>query len=159
MKRDDRVTHRSPARARRPNRVVFPGETAVKTNLTRGRGRAPQGARLTMDAPFGSWGTRTHNQSSRQIPSLSERPCAFIRSRRSRVRNSLASSRNACRSGPIGIYPQVSAQDPTAIEADTQADAINLQNAFNRERRHHDPRNHLHPRLQQGAGEKGRRAV
>jgi len=31
-----------------------------------------------------------------------------------------------------GIYPQVSAQDPTAIETDTQADAVNLQNTFNR---------------------------
>lgn len=28
-------------------------ETAVKTNLTR-----PRGERLTMDAPFGSWGTQ-----------------------------------------------------------------------------------------------------
>ncbi len=42
-----------------PERVVFLDETAVKTNLTRLRGWAPQGARLTMDAPFGSWGTQT----------------------------------------------------------------------------------------------------
>lgn len=42
-----------------PNRVVFLDETAVKTNLTRLRGWAPQGERLTMDAPFGSWGTQT----------------------------------------------------------------------------------------------------
>jgi len=34
-------------------------ETAVKTNLTRLRGWAPCGDRLTMDAPFGSWGTQT----------------------------------------------------------------------------------------------------
>jgi transposase len=34
-------------------------ETAVKTNLTRLRGRAMRGERLTMDAPFGSWGTQT----------------------------------------------------------------------------------------------------
>jgi transposase len=31
----------------------------VKTNLTRLRGRAQRGKRLTMDAPFGSWGTQT----------------------------------------------------------------------------------------------------
>ena len=42
-----------------PDRVVFIDETAVKTNLTRLRGWAPQGERLTMDAPFGSWGTQT----------------------------------------------------------------------------------------------------
>ncbi len=38
---------------------MFLDETAVKTNLTRLRGRAPRGKRLTMDAPFGSWGTQT----------------------------------------------------------------------------------------------------
>ena len=42
-----------------PERVVFIDETSVKTNLTRLRGRAPRGERLTMDAPFGSWGTQT----------------------------------------------------------------------------------------------------
>lgn len=42
-----------------PDRVVFLDETAVKTNLTRTRGWAPQGARLIMDAPFGSWSTQT----------------------------------------------------------------------------------------------------
>ena len=31
----------------------------MKTNLTRLRGRAKRGERLTMDAPFGSWGTQT----------------------------------------------------------------------------------------------------
>lgn len=31
----------------------------MKTNLTRLRGRARRGERLTMDAPFGSWGTQT----------------------------------------------------------------------------------------------------
>mmetsp|Transcript_24032 Transcript_24032/g.44229 ORF Transcript_24032/g.44229 Transcript_24032/m.44229 type:complete len:85 (+) Transcript_24032:4094-4348(+) len=51
--------HRSPAIAQMPDRVVFPDETAVKTNLTRLRGWAPQGERLTMDAPFGSWSTQT----------------------------------------------------------------------------------------------------
>ena len=42
-----------------PDRFVFLDETAVKTNLTRLRGWAPQGERLIMDAPFGSWGTQT----------------------------------------------------------------------------------------------------
>lgn len=42
-----------------PERVVFLDETAVKTNLTRLRGWAPQGKRLIMDAPFGAWGTQT----------------------------------------------------------------------------------------------------
>lgn len=42
-----------------PKRVVFLDETAVKTNLTRLRGWTPRGACLTMDAPFGSWGTQT----------------------------------------------------------------------------------------------------
>ena len=42
-----------------PDRVVFIDETAVKTNLTRRRGWAPQGERLSMDARFGSWGTQT----------------------------------------------------------------------------------------------------
>lgn len=42
-----------------PDRVVFLDETAVKTNLTRLRGWGPRGERLTMDAPFGSWGTQT----------------------------------------------------------------------------------------------------
>lgn len=31
----------------------------MKTNLTRLRGRSQRGERLTMDAPFGSWGTQT----------------------------------------------------------------------------------------------------
>lgn len=51
--------HRLPAIATRPERVVFIDETAVKTNLTRLRGRAQRGERLVMDAPFGSWGTQT----------------------------------------------------------------------------------------------------
>jgi len=48
-----------PAIAALSDRVVFIDETAVKTNLTRLRGRARRGQRLTMDAPFGSWGTQT----------------------------------------------------------------------------------------------------
>ncbi len=42
-----------------PHRLVFIDETAVKTNLTRLRGRAPVGERLYGAAPFGKWGTQT----------------------------------------------------------------------------------------------------
>ena len=42
-----------------PDRLVFIDETAVKTNLTRLRGRAPRGQRLKGDAPFGKWRTQT----------------------------------------------------------------------------------------------------
>ena len=42
-----------------PHRLVFIDETAVKTNLTRLRGRAPVGERLYGTAPFGKWGTQT----------------------------------------------------------------------------------------------------
>jgi transposase len=42
-----------------PERLVFIDETAVKTNLTRFRGRSPKGERLTAAAPFGSWNTQT----------------------------------------------------------------------------------------------------
>ena len=42
-----------------PERVVFIDETCVRTNLTRLRGRSLRGQRLTMDAPFGNWGTQT----------------------------------------------------------------------------------------------------
>jgi hypothetical protein len=41
------------------HRQVFIDETAVKTNLTRLRWRAPIGARLYGTAPFGKWGTQT----------------------------------------------------------------------------------------------------
>lgn len=58
-RRADWFEHRLPAIADKPERVVFLDETAVKTNLTRLRGRAPRGMRLEMDAPFGSWGTQT----------------------------------------------------------------------------------------------------
>ncbi|MDD9746786.1 MULTISPECIES: IS630 family transposase [Marinovum] len=57
--RVDWFRHRLPAVSAFPERVVFIDETAVKTNLTRLRGRAKRGERLTMDAPFGSWGTQT----------------------------------------------------------------------------------------------------
>jgi transposase len=42
-----------------PERLVFIDEAAVKTNLTRFRGRSPKGERLTAAAPFGSWNTQT----------------------------------------------------------------------------------------------------
>ncbi len=44
---------------REPHRLVFIDETAVKTNLTRMRGRAPVGERLYGTAPFGKWSTQT----------------------------------------------------------------------------------------------------
>lgn len=59
QRRTDWFEHRLPTIADRPERVVFIDETSVKTNLTRLRGRALRGTRLTMDAPFGSWGTQT----------------------------------------------------------------------------------------------------
>lgn len=42
-----------------PHRLVFIDETAVKTNMTRLRGRAQKGERLTAAAPFGKWRTQT----------------------------------------------------------------------------------------------------
>lgn len=42
-----------------PHRLIFIDETAVKTNLTRLRGRAPIGERLNAAAPFGRWRTQT----------------------------------------------------------------------------------------------------
>lgn len=42
-----------------PHRLVFVDETSVKTNMTRLRGRAPQGQRLHAAAPFGRWRTQT----------------------------------------------------------------------------------------------------
>ncbi len=48
----------SPACDRSRVRLVFI-ETAVKTNFTRPRGRAPVGERLYGAAPFGKWGTQT----------------------------------------------------------------------------------------------------
>ncbi len=38
---------------------MFIDETSVKTNLTRLRGWSQKGERLTMDTPFGAWGTQT----------------------------------------------------------------------------------------------------
>lgn len=59
QRRKDWARHRAHVIAAQPERVVFIDETSVKTNLTRQRGWAPCGARLVMDAPFGSWGTQT----------------------------------------------------------------------------------------------------
>lgn len=42
-----------------PHRLVFIDETAVKTNLTRFRGRSLRGERLHGTAPFGKWATQT----------------------------------------------------------------------------------------------------
>ena len=42
-----------------PHRLMFIDETAVKTNMTRLRGRSPRGARLHGAAPFGHWRTQT----------------------------------------------------------------------------------------------------
>lgn len=44
---------------REPHRLVFIDETAVTTKMTRLRGRAPRGARLEADAPFGHWRAQT----------------------------------------------------------------------------------------------------
>ena len=41
------------------NRLVFVDESGAKTNMTRLRGRALQGARLFDHAPHGHWGTTT----------------------------------------------------------------------------------------------------
>lgn len=42
-----------------PHRLVFIDETSVRTGLTRLRGRALRGLRLTGTAPFGRWQTQT----------------------------------------------------------------------------------------------------
>jgi len=42
-----------------PHRLVFIDETAVTTKMTRLRGRAPCGARLEAEVPFGHWRTQT----------------------------------------------------------------------------------------------------
>jgi transposase len=59
QQRADWFAYRSPAIARTPDRVVFLDETAVKTTLPRLRGWGQRGEQLTMDVPFGSWGTQT----------------------------------------------------------------------------------------------------
>jgi transposase len=44
---------------RQPERLVFIDETSIKTNLSRLRGCAPRGERLSMDALFGHWNSQT----------------------------------------------------------------------------------------------------
>jgi len=58
-RRRDGFKHRMPTMRAQPERLVFIDETAVKTNLTRLRGRALRGQRLEMNAPFGAWGSQT----------------------------------------------------------------------------------------------------
>jgi len=41
------------------HRLIFLDETGTTTKMTRLRGRAPRGARLKADAPFGHWKTQT----------------------------------------------------------------------------------------------------
>ena len=53
------ITRRLPRMRQEPHRLVFIDETAVKTNLTRLRGRSFRGERLYGTAPFGRWGTQT----------------------------------------------------------------------------------------------------
>jgi transposase len=53
------ITRRLPRMRQEPHRLVFIDETAVKTNLTRLRGRSLKGERLYGTAPFGKWGTQT----------------------------------------------------------------------------------------------------
>lgn len=53
------INQRQPRMRAEPHRLVFLDETAVKTNLTRLRGRAPIGERLYGAAPFGKWRTQT----------------------------------------------------------------------------------------------------
>ena len=53
------ITRRLPRMRQEPHRLVFIDETAVKTNLTRLRGRSFRGERLYGTAPFGKWGTQT----------------------------------------------------------------------------------------------------
>lgn len=57
--RRDWIARRQLRMRQEPHRLVFIDETAVKTNLTRLRGRAPVGERLYGTAPFGKWGTQT----------------------------------------------------------------------------------------------------
>ena len=57
--RDEWMKHRLPWMCEVPGQLVFIDETAVKTNLTRLRGRAPKGGRLPGAVPFGAWETQT----------------------------------------------------------------------------------------------------
>ena len=57
--RDEGVTHRPAKMREAPERLVFPGETCGKTNLTGLRAPAPKAERLPGAAAFGAWNTQT----------------------------------------------------------------------------------------------------
>ena len=59
LRRERGINRRQPRMRLELHRPVFIDETAVKTDLTRLRGRAPVGERLYGAAPFGTWGTQT----------------------------------------------------------------------------------------------------
>jgi len=54
-----RLAWRSWSKTVEPGRLVFIDETWAKTNMTRLRGRAPQGERLIAKTPHGHWKTTT----------------------------------------------------------------------------------------------------
>ena len=53
------ITHRQPFMAHMLDRIGFPDETWLKTNMARTTGWAPRGQRLVVHAPFGHWRTQT----------------------------------------------------------------------------------------------------
>jgi len=57
--RDEWTRLRQPHMCLEPDRLVFIDETGTTTKMTRLRGRAPRGERLTMHVPFGHWHTQT----------------------------------------------------------------------------------------------------
>lgn len=59
QERREWIKYRIPCFRTQPHRLVFIDETAVKTNFTRLRGRAPVGTRVYGTAPFGKWRTQT----------------------------------------------------------------------------------------------------
>ncbi|MEM6663366.1 MAG: IS630 family transposase, partial [Pseudomonadota bacterium] len=57
--RRDWIGHRQPRMRKETHRLVFIDEAAVKTNMTRLRGRILKGQRLHSSAPLGKWRTQT----------------------------------------------------------------------------------------------------
>ena len=57
--REEWKAHRQPRIREDVRRLVFLDETGTTTKMTRRRGRAPRGARLKADAPFGHWAMQT----------------------------------------------------------------------------------------------------
>lgn len=53
------TVYRQPRMREETHRLIFLDETGTTTKMTRLRGRAPRGARLKADAPFGHWKTQT----------------------------------------------------------------------------------------------------